>query len=381
MEKTNFPQNTKMPLDQLVFDPENPRLPGRLHHADDEQVLDYLLEEGDLADLMISLGTQGYYDAEPLLVTRRKGDNNVYIVVEGNRRLAALKLLDNPDLATNTRKSNTVKKISNEAEHHPKEISVQIYNDRKDILWYLGYRHITGTKSWGAMQKAEYMRQLYESYLNKDSPISPEEALRKTTRAVATNLNYAKRTLQTLVLIKKAKEEGIIKDLDLDEKNINFSVFATGLSYSGIEGFLREDKRNSLDPNGNFSLTNVSTKNLKDLFDWLFRPTNQNIPRVSDSRKLKQFAKVLSTPEALAQFREGASLEIASSLTDLPDDTFNSSLQIVLANLKTAYRVYIDIKDLNQSHIEILEKANKYIKEMHKSIKRRISGKDDMDLD
>lgn len=153
MEKTNFPQNTKMPLDQLVFDPENPRLPGRLHHADDEQVLDYLLEEGDLADLMISLGTQGYYDAEPLLVTRRKGGSNVYIVVEGNRRLAALKLLDNPDLATNTRKSNTVKKISNEAEYHPKEISVQIYNDRKDILWYLGYRHITGTNHGGLCRR------------------------------------------------------------------------------------------------------------------------------------------------------------------------------------------------------------------------------------
>ncbi len=40
---------------------------------------------------MLSIGQQGYFPGEPLLAVKSNGN---YIVVEGNRRLAAVKLLN-----------------------------------------------------------------------------------------------------------------------------------------------------------------------------------------------------------------------------------------------------------------------------------------------
>ena len=84
-------------LDELHFDPQNPRLPVELYYANDETVLRHLLLKGDLVELMASLGQLGYSPAEPLLVIPRTEGG--YVVIEGNRRLAALKLLANPDIA------------------------------------------------------------------------------------------------------------------------------------------------------------------------------------------------------------------------------------------------------------------------------------------
>src|SRR5579883_366623 len=82
-------ENTQ--LDQLHFDPDNPRLPERLRGKDEGAVLEYFLLECNLIELMLSIGEKGYFAGEPLMVVPR--DAGGLIVVEGNRRLGALKLL------------------------------------------------------------------------------------------------------------------------------------------------------------------------------------------------------------------------------------------------------------------------------------------------
>ena len=119
-------------LDELHFDPQNPRLPVELYYANDETVLRHLLLKGDLVELMASLGQLGYSPAEPLLVIPRTEGG--YVVIEGNRRLAALKLLANPDIAPV--RSAAVKKAVAEAEKKPSKIPALVYQRREDILWY-----------------------------------------------------------------------------------------------------------------------------------------------------------------------------------------------------------------------------------------------------
>src|ERR1051325_7201341 len=82
-------------LDQLFLDPINPRL-GRAHTGREitqERVLE-LMRDWTLEELAVSFLESGYWPQEALLVIREElyGAERL-VVVEGNRRLAALKFL------------------------------------------------------------------------------------------------------------------------------------------------------------------------------------------------------------------------------------------------------------------------------------------------
>jgi hypothetical protein len=91
----------EVPLDSLQLDPENPRLP-----RDTDRVLesgDQLLKEFsrryNLIELARSIVDKGFTPrhAEALLVVEDASSPAHYVVIEGNRRLATLKLLTNPN--------------------------------------------------------------------------------------------------------------------------------------------------------------------------------------------------------------------------------------------------------------------------------------------
>lgn len=128
-------------LNNLKFDAQNPRLPMRLQGVTDEnKVIDYMVKYGNVTELMLSIGETGYSEAEPLLVVKEGTDK--YIVVEGNRRLAALKLLNDSEL-TKVR-IQSINSVVSGAKYIPEEVPCIVYASREDVLDYLGYRHITG---------------------------------------------------------------------------------------------------------------------------------------------------------------------------------------------------------------------------------------------
>lgn len=77
---------------KLDFDPENPRF-YRLNDraGSDDAVIEEMLDDESVQDLMLSIGEQDYFPGEPLLVVKK---GKKFVVVEGNRRLAAVKLLN-----------------------------------------------------------------------------------------------------------------------------------------------------------------------------------------------------------------------------------------------------------------------------------------------
>lgn len=84
-------------LKDLFLDPKNPRL-GR-HFVDSEpsqnEILEVMCQDWGLEELAISFLESGFWTQEALVVVRGplKRRKNCNIVVEGNRRLAALMLL------------------------------------------------------------------------------------------------------------------------------------------------------------------------------------------------------------------------------------------------------------------------------------------------
>src|SRR5690606_11897920 len=139
----------------------NPRLPKSKHGKSEKAVIEFMLLEAATLELMLAIAENDFFAGELLLVVEDKADPGKYIVVEGNRRLTAVKLLNNPDL-TSVKKIAT-KEIAGGAKFKPLELPCLVFEDKNKILKYLGFRHITGIKSWRLLEKARYLYDLRNS--------------------------------------------------------------------------------------------------------------------------------------------------------------------------------------------------------------------------
>src|SRR5436190_21758598 len=82
------------PIDQLDLDDENPRLASASEEPDTQKaLLRVLWDEMAVDEVALSIAANGFFQEEPLFVIPKKGATNKYVVVEGNRRLAAVRLL------------------------------------------------------------------------------------------------------------------------------------------------------------------------------------------------------------------------------------------------------------------------------------------------
>lgn len=192
---------TSIKVEKLVFDPKNPRVPQSLQGIKDEaKIINYMVLYGNVTDLMLSIAETGYSDAEPLLVVQ--DDEGKYVVVEGNRRLAALKLLNNPNL-TDIRVKIINEIIENAQAEIPQEVPCVVYQNRNSILDYLGYRHITGVKDWGPLEKARYLEQLYELHIEE---AGINNIYKKLAKMIGSKAGYVKNLHMALKLYDLAND-------------------------------------------------------------------------------------------------------------------------------------------------------------------------------
>ena len=146
-------QAEKVPVEILDFDQNNPRFTPDKQPTEsgDTAVIAMLAASADLAELVQSISTSGYINIEPLIVIERNGR---LAVLEGNRRLAAVKVLRDPELAKAARV--TVPKMD------PAKAAtlgsllayrVATEDDARDLI---GFKHINGPQSWDAFAKARF---------------------------------------------------------------------------------------------------------------------------------------------------------------------------------------------------------------------------------
>ena len=136
-------------IEELTFDPENPRFTDQTFQNDDD-LIQYLYDEMDVNEIIQSILSSGYLNYEPLIVMK-KGTS--YTVLEGNRRLAALLILANEALRA---KLGIQFPVQPTATSLPKEIKVRCVDTRKEARAYIGFKHINGPMKWDALAKAKY---------------------------------------------------------------------------------------------------------------------------------------------------------------------------------------------------------------------------------
>lgn len=347
-------------LDYLKFDAHNPRLPIKLQGMTDEsKVIDYMVRYGNIVELMLSIAETGYSDAEPLLVVRNPNGN--YTVVEGNRRLAALKILNNPELTK--LRVQTINEVISNANYKPVEIPCILYSKREDVLDYLGYRHITGVKDWGALEKARYLDQLYQIHIvdTDASSIYP-----KLAKMIGSRSDYVSRLHTALKLYDKANDNAYY-GADIKEEDISFSWLTTALSFNGIIKFIG---LSSLDS----SLKDLNEENYERIFTWMFFPGKAVI---KESRQISELAQITESSVALKRLENGSTIDEALLYTSAPSEAFILMLKKAKQQLKQAKEAIEQLSEEPSEAKDLLDDIDKLLKTISGALKENFKNRED----
>ena len=332
-------------LQDLSLDPMNPRL-GRNNagvNVTQERVLE-LMKDWTLDELAVSfLDSGGFWTQEALLVTKEKlyGKQRL-VVIEGNRRIAALIYLHNA-LEGNPASSKW-EEIARGAKP-PKNLFTKIpylpAASREDIEAFLGFRHVTGIKEWKPAEKAQFIARLID-----ERGYSYEEVRRKIgSKTPTVRQNYI--SYRLLLQIENTAQQ--IPKENFEER---FSVMYLSLREKGVQQYLQIDIL--ADPDR--AQKPVPRKHLKALGNfamWLFGDANR-LPLFTDSRQVTNFGRILESREALKYLErtESPKFEIAHQLAGGDEPELARLLATAADNVElalTRVHLYKKSKDIRSA--------------------------------
>jgi|GEM_PF-2448828 hypothetical protein len=143
-----------IPLNQLALDTENPRFITP-PNATEQDIINYLLEYEEVEELAQSINkNRGLYAGERVIVYK---DGNKYVVLEGNRRISACKILTDKKLLANKRPYSAANLIVfQDTLDNISDIQVDIMRSRTDAQSSLAAKHIDGIRRWSPISKQKF---------------------------------------------------------------------------------------------------------------------------------------------------------------------------------------------------------------------------------
>jgi ParB-like nuclease family protein len=281
----------------LEFDPDNPRLGGLQGKKSQQEIQKLLLDAPHYASQLVdSLLENGFISYEPL-VAKRKG--NRFVLIEGNRRLAAVReILANPDRYKNDKDLSSIPVLVFPDKLDPKKDEVRVY---------LGVRHLFGFREWPPLSKASFLERECETTGDLD----------RVLREVRLTKAQARRFLVPFRLLKAARAPSL--------QGENFWVLGEALQRAGIQKYLQLEVDSKTLEIKDFNRTNLNHL-LNDLYG-IKRPGSSerefSSRRVGETRDLSRLARVLSSEKAALAFRKGKSLAEAEIYVDTREESLS----------------------------------------------------------
>ncbi|HEX73640.1 MAG TPA: hypothetical protein G4N93_00600 [Dehalococcoidia bacterium] len=178
-------------VDKLLLDVRNPR--HNILEKQSETLAEIMLNQrGKLLKLAKDIVDFGINPSDLNIVIPTKIDSGKFVVLEGNRRLAAIQLLCDPNLAAlgyNTKNSNAFKLHSERYKKSPIDrLRCVVFGQRDDANHWIELRHTgenegRGVVGWGAKEKARFNELLGKhssalqvlEFVRRNSNLSGEE--------------------------------------------------------------------------------------------------------------------------------------------------------------------------------------------------------------
>jgi hypothetical protein len=348
MAKIQPPQSAEIEVKNLDFDKKNPRFPKAVAEGPEDALIEKFARDERLQEIIDSIATRGYFPGEPLLVV---SSGRRFTVIEGNRRLAALKLLNG--LAKVPKNRSALAEAVDTASVVPTNVPCLVFSSEDEIVRYLGFRHITGIKAWGALQKARYIERLLDNNFPDEKDY--DRKLKALAKETGSKPAYLGQTLAALALYNKASAKQFYQ-LEIDEASFDFSILSTALSYSSVVEWV------GLQDRSDRTLKSVKDARLKRLMDWLFAGQDGKKSVVGESRNLKKLAAVLASESATKHLDVSRDLNESFELSKGPSIAISEALIQAERKLAIAWQWLPRTEVVSTTHLErvsgIINRAN-----------------------
>ncbi len=258
------PEDVFLAPSKLRFDLHNPRfIEGQF--SDEEEIIENLIDEVDVDELVQSILSAGYLDYEPLIVLTT--DNTV---LEGNRRLAALRLIADEDLRQKLK--FTLPDID-DPQAPPETVRVRFVKDRSEARSFIGFKHINGPFKWDALAKAKYAA----DWFNEGADIAT------ISRTLGDGHNTVRRLVNGWYALQQAQADGF--DVShISKRSLSFSHLYTALTRASVREFLGIADEDLSSPPQKNPIPTTHRQQLSQLMSWLYGQEHRNEPTLIKSQ-------------------------------------------------------------------------------------------------
>jgi hypothetical protein len=158
------PRTRTIPVASIALDLLNPRLDEQANQRDALRTI--VGQQGDkIMNLAADIVREGVDPSSLAIVTKSEDDPATFVALEGNRRIAALKVLARPELVLDLLAEPGGKRLRALAQEFAKnpitEVSCVVFNEREAAHHWIELRHNgeqqgRGIVSWGAAEAARF---------------------------------------------------------------------------------------------------------------------------------------------------------------------------------------------------------------------------------
>lgn len=315
---SKFLSPIQLNLDQLLLDPNNPRfseLGEELNSIPETRFVEEKIQSStkekmkssifDVSELKDTIKTVGFLPMDRIVVRKWNGptteQQDRYVVIEGNRRVTALKWLI--DLHDNGKETFSEEQLANFTSLDALILDDKIAPETATLI-LPGLRHVSGVKEWGAYQKAKAVHALRKAGL---SPQEAAQSLGLSTRAA--NTSY-----RCFLALEQMRSD--------DE----FGEFAAPRMYSYFEeAFKRPDVKLWLDWSDDVAKF-INNENLKEFYGWIVPSSDEDgSPKLPEAKSVRDLGIIVKDEQALSVFRSpdgSLSRALAKYEVDHPEEWF-----------------------------------------------------------
>lgn len=290
-------------VSDLSLDANNPRLPSSKLGMSQEDLVSHYFFHAGVQELVDSMLQNGFFQHEALIAEEAKKDGS-HTVWEGNRRLAALKIIHRLDCSGDIPDPLLGKPIPESL----REVPVVLVGEYSEVRTYIGFRHISGLRTWPPEAKARFVTEAVELAKEKGN----ENPFKTVGREIGSNATG----VRSYYLAHKTLEQAEGAGANSAELRSNrFAVWQRLWNNSSFRDYLEFSEVSSFADLEN-EISSLDGKRLSETVDDLSVNTPTGRPLVPDSRDLDRYGKVLCNAKARKVLRETQDLAVASELVE-----------------------------------------------------------------
>lgn len=311
----------KIKVSELYFDSKNPRLVERPQLKSEDEIIQVLWDSMAVNEIVMSILSNGFFENEALYAVSEGGK---YVVIEGNRRLAASKLILEPGRCKGM--SKYADKITQEVRASVEAgLPVIVLDKREDAWQYIGFKHVNGPVKWDSYAKAEYIAQVHNNY---------KVELDEIAEQIGDSQKTTIKLYQGLMVLRQADRETNFKISDVYNNRVYFSHIYTAIMYEGFQDYLGLDISKETET----PVPEDKLERLEEVMFWIFGSKNKNIRPIvrSQNPDIRNLNQVLQSSDAIQILRATGDFEVAYDRSQDGEDVLHQSIVEAQMNLQKA---------------------------------------------